>query len=110
MGVLEKIAGEKPRASLVHVWAPPPAKAEAVAAGIGKALAALRARHVEVRWSLPPFEAGVGADRERRSPVADVVDDAVRGRARATRARAERMLRKLAIKVMPAIAELEKAP
>jgi uncharacterized protein (DUF58 family) len=110
VGVLEKIAGDKPRASLVHVWAPPPAKAEAVAAGIGKALATLRARHVEVRWSLPPFEAGVGADRERRSAVADVVDDAVRSRARATRARAERMLRKLAIKVMPAIAEVEKAP
>ncbi len=103
--VLERIAGEKPSASMVHVWAPPPAKAEGVAAGIGKAVGAMRARHIQLRWSLPPFEAGVGADRQRRSAVADVVDDAVRGRARATRARAERMLRKLGIQVMPAIAE-----
>jgi hypothetical protein len=76
-----------------------------VAAGIGKAAGMLRARHIELRWSLPPFEAGVGADRERRSAVAEVVDDAVRGRARATRARAERLLRKLGAHVMPPIAE-----
>ena len=65
---------------------------KAGADGIGKALAALRSRRVALRWSLPPLEAGVGADRSRRSPVADVVDDAVRARARATRARAERLL------------------
>ena len=100
--VLEKLAAEKPRASVVHVWAPPPAKAESVAEGIGKAVVALRARRIELRWSLPPFEAGVGGDRERRSAVADVVDDAVRVRARATRARGERLLRKLGVHVMPA--------
>lgn len=99
--VLETLAGTKPRPSAIHVWAPPPAKADAVAAGLGKPIAALRARRVTVRWSLPPFEAGVGADRERRSPVADVVDDAVRARARATRARAERLLRKLGVHVLP---------
>jgi hypothetical protein len=105
LAVLERLAGEKPRASVVHVWAPPPTRAEGVAAGIGKAVATLRARHVELRWSLPPFEAGVGADRERRSPVADVVDDAVRGRARATHARAERLLRKLGVQVMVPLPE-----
>jgi uncharacterized protein (DUF58 family) len=99
--VLETLATTKPRPSAVHVWAPPPAKADAVAAGIGKPIAALRARRVTLRWSLPPFEAGVGADRERRSPVADAVDDAVRARARATRARAERLLRKLGVQVLP---------
>jgi uncharacterized protein (DUF58 family) len=105
LSVLERLAGEKPRASVVHAWAPPPAKAEGVAAGIGKAVRLLRARHIELRWTLPPFEAGVGEDRERRSGVADIVDDAVRGRARATRARAERLLRKLGVQVMPPIAE-----
>jgi uncharacterized protein (DUF58 family) len=102
VSVLEKLAADKPRASVIHVWAPPPARAESVAAGIGKVVATLRARRVVVRWSLPPFEAGVGADRERRSGVAEVVDDAVRARARATRARGERLLRKLGIHVMPA--------
>jgi uncharacterized protein (DUF58 family) len=101
-GVLETLATTKPRPSAVHVWAPPPAKVETVAEGIGKPIAALRARRVTLRWSLPPFEAGVGADRERRSPVADVVDEAVRARAKATRARAERLLRKLGVQVLPA--------
>ncbi len=100
--VLEKLATTKPRPSEVHVWAPPPAKVETVAEGIGKPIATLRARRVTVRWSLPSFEAGVGADRERRSPVADVVDEAVRARARATRARAERLLRRLGVQVLPA--------
>jgi hypothetical protein len=99
--VLETLSTSKPRPSAVHVWAPPPTKAGAEE--IGKALGALRSRHVALRWSLPPLEAGVGADRSRRSPVADVVDDAVRTRARATRARAERLLRKLGVHVLPAV-------
>ena len=102
VAVLEKLAGHKPRASVIHVWAPPPSRPDEVAAGIGKAVAALRARRVAVRWTFPPFEAGVGADRERRSAVAEVVDDAVRARARATRARGERLLRKLGVHVTPA--------
>jgi hypothetical protein len=94
--VLEKLATEKPRASIVHVWAPAPAQAETTA----KAIAALRRHRIDVRWSLPAFDAGVGADRERRSPVADAVDDAVRVRARATRTRGERMLRRLGVRVI----------
>jgi uncharacterized protein (DUF58 family) len=93
---LERIATEKPRASIVHVWAPPPARAESMTA----AVATLRARRIALRWTLPPFEAGVGADRDRRSAVADVVDEAVRMRARATRARGERLLRELGVRVV----------
>jgi uncharacterized protein (DUF58 family) len=100
--VLESIAATRPRPSAVHVWAPPPSKGDGVDEGIGKAVTALRARRVAVRWSLSPLEAGVGADRTRRSPVADAVDDAVRARARATRARAERALRRLGVQVLPA--------
>lgn len=93
---LERLATEKPRASAVHVWAPAPSTSEAIAHAVG----ALRARRLAVRWSLPPFEAGVGADRSRRSPVAEVVDEAVRLRARATRARAEAFLHKLGVRVV----------
>jgi hypothetical protein len=96
VSVLQRLIDEKPRASVIHVWAPPPAGAEAIA----RAVASLRTRKVALRWSLPPFEAGVGADRVRRSPVADVVDEAVRIRARATQARGERLLRRLGVQVV----------
>jgi uncharacterized protein (DUF58 family) len=104
--VLEKLGTERPRASVIHVWAPPPAKPQDMAGP----LAALRAQRVEVRWSVPPFEAGVGAGDERSGPpadgrglrraVAEVVDEAVRARARATRLRAERLLRSLGVRVV----------
>ena len=94
--VLERLSLEKPRPSAIVVWAPPPARPDAMA----PAIARLRTRRVAVRWNLPPFEAGVGVDRERRSPVADVVDEAVLARARATGARGERLLRKLGIHVI----------
>jgi hypothetical protein len=54
---------------------------------------------VELRWSLSAYEAGVGSDRSRRSPVAEVVDEAVRMRAQATRTRGERMLRRLGVRI-----------
>ncbi len=109
--VLDRLATEKPRASVVHVWAPAPAQAETSA----KAIAGLRRHRVDVRWTLPAFDAGVGADRERRSPVADAVDDAVRLRARATRTRGERMLRRLGVRVVvrnivPAASQAEPFP
>jgi uncharacterized protein (DUF58 family) len=95
--VLDKLVTQKPRASVVHVWALPPAKPQATA----KAIAKLRARRIELRWTVPPLDAGVGAERERRSPVADVVDDAVRARARAMATRGERLLRRLGVHVVP---------
>ncbi|HEX3772021.1 MAG TPA: DUF58 domain-containing protein [Polyangiaceae bacterium] len=94
--VLERLGTGKPRPSAVHVWAPPPARPDAMAVGIAR----LRTRRIALRWHLPPFEAGVGADRERRSAVADAVDEAVRARARATAARGERLLRKLGVQVI----------
>jgi hypothetical protein len=75
-------------------------------------IAALRKRRVEVRWTVPPFDAGVGAEAEakgapvlgargaRGPSVAQVVDDAVRARARATRVRAEKLLRRLGVRVV----------
>ena len=98
IAVLERLPTEKPLASVVHVWAPAPALSE----GFARAIAALRRRRVEVRWSLPPFEAGIGGDPERRSPVAAVVEEAVRVRARAARRRGERSLRSLGVRVQNA--------
>jgi uncharacterized protein (DUF58 family) len=95
--VLDRLATQKPGASVLHVWALPPAKPQATAMAIAK----LRARRIELRWTVPPLDAGVGAERERRSPVADVVDDAVRARARAMTARGERLLRRLGVRVVP---------
>jgi uncharacterized protein (DUF58 family) len=96
LSVLERLLGEKPRPSAVHVWAPAPANTEAMA----KAIATLRSRHVALRWSLPPFDAGVGDGSERRSAMADIVDEAVRARAQATRVRGERLLRRLGVHVV----------
>jgi len=93
--VLEKLATEKPRASVVHVFAPAPGKPEALA----RAVTALRRRRVEVRWSLPALDTGLGGDPGRRSPVAGAVDEAVRVRAYTTKARGERLLRRLGVRV-----------
>ncbi len=94
--VLAKIVTEKPRASILHVWAVPPARPQATA----KAIAMLRARRIELRWTVPPLDAAVGAQRERRSPIAEVVDEAVRVRARAMAIRGERLLRRLGVRVV----------
>jgi uncharacterized protein (DUF58 family) len=94
--VLERLATEKPKASIVHVWAPAPARAQSMARAIGM----LRTHRLELRWTVPPFDAGVGSRRDRRSEVADVVDEAVRMRARATRVRAEKALRRMGVRVV----------
>jgi uncharacterized protein (DUF58 family) len=92
---LARIAKEKPRPTTVQVWAPPPADD----AALTKALGALRYRRVELRWSLPHFDAGIGAEAEGRGPLADVVDDAVRVRAHVTAARGVAQLRRLGIRM-----------
>jgi uncharacterized protein (DUF58 family) len=93
---LEQLAGQKPRASIIHVWAPAPARGEKMV----QALARARAGRIRVRWTLPVFESAVGADTSRRSAVADAVDEAVRVRANAARWRAERLLRRLGVQMV----------
>jgi uncharacterized protein (DUF58 family) len=112
---LEQLVATKPRASVIHVWAPAPSRGETMTRAVARALAA----RIRVRWTLPPFEAGVGGEGSRRSPVAHAVDEAVRLRAGAARRRGERLLRRLGVQVVAqrrarAAAELasvqEKAP
>ncbi|HLK36259.1 MAG TPA: DUF58 domain-containing protein [Polyangiaceae bacterium] len=93
---IARIALERPRASAVHVWAPPPGRAEVLAG----AVAALRAQRIVLSWTMPPFEAGVGTEARPKRPVADVVEEAVRIRARASEARGERVLRKLGVRLV----------
>jgi uncharacterized protein (DUF58 family) len=103
--VLDKICAEKKRPSLVHVWAPAPPDNSPIVRAVRK----LRARHIQVRWSLPPVEQSVGAlalpgdgrsdhaDLEPPHSVREAVDDAVRLRARAARIRGETVLRKMGV-------------
>jgi uncharacterized protein (DUF58 family) len=92
---LERLRAERPRPSVVHVWAPPPTNVVAMA----KHVAGLRRRGTELRWTLPPFDAGLG-EGSRSGGVADVADEAVRMRTRATRQRGERTLRRLGVRVV----------
>jgi uncharacterized protein (DUF58 family) len=92
--VLEQLVKDASRGSIVHVWAPAPTKGEEMS----KVLRTLRTRRIEVRWSLPSLASGVGSGDERRSPIADVVDEAVRVRAHATQARSEKLLRRLGVR------------
>ncbi len=102
---LSQIARERPRATIVHVWGPPPPEASRTK----KALVELRHRRIDLRWTLPPFDAGVGSGGERRARLSDVVDEAVRVRARVTQARAAAQLRRLGVRVV-ARPVLRKAP
>jgi len=104
--VLQRLVNEASRGSIVHVWAPAPSRAE----GMAKAVRTLRARRVDLRWSLPPLDAGVGSGQERRSVVADVVDEAVRVRARARQTHAERLLRRLGVRVVTRTATRKASP
>jgi hypothetical protein len=88
------------------VWAPPPTRAE----GFAAAVANLRRRKIEVRWTLPHVDAGLGTDAERRSPVADYVDEAVRARARSAGVRGERILRRLGVRLQGHVLVKRAAP
>jgi uncharacterized protein (DUF58 family) len=94
--VLDRLFTEKPRASIVHVWAPPPSGGPPTA----RALAQLARKRVEVRWTVPALAAGVGTSLEARGPLADAVDDAMRARAHAVEARGERILRRLRVRIV----------
>jgi hypothetical protein len=104
VGTLSRLARETPRPTAVHVWAPPPPETAATA----RAIAALRFRRIDLRWALPPFEAGVGAEPEHRGRLADVVDEAVRIRARVTHARAAAQLRRMGVRFV--VRAIRRAP
>jgi uncharacterized protein (DUF58 family) len=93
--LLEKILRErKKKASIVHVWAPPPAPESAVPAALRK----LRARHVELRWTMPQFEPALETGDGVPSNVPEAVADAVRMRVRASQHRAERAMRAFGVR------------
>jgi hypothetical protein len=102
---LVQIAKERPRATVVHVWAPPPPEDGRTV----RAMVELRHRRIELRWTLPPFDAGVGTGTDRRGRLADLVDEAVAVRARTKVARAAVQLRRLGIR-MVARPVVRKAP
>lgn len=92
--LLVKLASEKKnRPSVVHVFAPPPGPESAVEPGIRR----LRARHTDVRWTMPAFEPGLRPHGAWNS-VEDVVHEAVKIRVRASQTRAERAMRGLGVR------------
>jgi uncharacterized protein (DUF58 family) len=105
---LEKLGRDKMRPSLIHVWAPVPAKGTPIA----RALQRLKARRADVRWTLPAFEDSVGATPRGTDATAtpnvaaasapmsvrEAVEIAVRARATVARERGERALRRLGIR------------
>jgi uncharacterized protein (DUF58 family) len=131
--LLDKLTREKPRASIVHVFAPAPSGAS----GVVKSVANLKRRRAEVRWSLPVFELGANApEREPVGPsaqavaradaagggdghdggaagsdaVAAAVGEAVLLRTRASRRRGERALRRMGVVVRPAREKFARNP
>ncbi len=96
--LLEKIAREKrKKPSIVHVWAPPPGPEGSE--GIERAVRKLRARQVDVRWTMPSFEPALEAPDANVIPtVEEVVRGAVRLRVRASQARAERAMRGMGVR------------
>jgi len=95
---LARLTAERPRPNLAHVWAPPPSRPHA----LGNRVRALRARGVELRWSLPSFDASVAKDSVSppvESGPSSVLYEAVGVRGRAARERGERVLRRLGVRV-----------
>ena len=78
----------------MHVWAPPPGPESQMDVPLRK----LRARHVELRWTMPSFEPGLTARPSGPTTVEDVVLEAVRIRVRASQSRAERAMRALGVR------------
>lgn len=93
-GALDKVLREKARPTLVHVFSPAPPPTSEVLTAVRR----LRARRIEVRWSVPAFDRGAPIEAPQRIDLESAIEDAVRVRARASRERAERVLRKLGIR------------
>jgi len=90
--MLMKLVDEKPRPTIVTVWAPAPVTTGLVA----HAVRTLRARRTEIRWNLPEVLPSIGAG-SAESPVAESVEAAVRLRVTAEHAREIAALRALGV-------------
>jgi uncharacterized protein (DUF58 family) len=98
-GSIEKLLKEKLRPSIVHVWAPPPRAGSQLAAALRRA----RQRRIDVRWIV----AGTREEEAWAQAPTDVrqaVQGAVETRTHAARARGERLLRKLGVRVRARVA------
>jgi uncharacterized protein (DUF58 family) len=106
--LLEKLVRErKKKPSVVHVWAPPPGPDSPISASLRK----LRARHIEVRWTMPAFEPGLEPSAPGLpSSVEDVVREAVRLRVRASQSRAERAMRGFGVRARPEVQRRSSLP
>jgi hypothetical protein len=103
---LETLVAERERPSIVHVWAGLPVQEDR----LSKVVRRLRSKRIDVRWSIPPTEASIGAARDASRGaktsddlVEEVVDAAARIRARAMRIRGYRLLRKIAVRTQPSL-------
>jgi uncharacterized protein (DUF58 family) len=111
--VLEKLLAERERPSIVHLWAGLPRYEDPLV----KVVRRLRAKRIEVRWSLPRIEESIGRARDARGGdktsnefVEDAVDEAARVRARAMRVREYRFLRKMTVRAQPPTREFHPSP
>jgi uncharacterized protein (DUF58 family) len=100
--LLDKIAREtRKKPSIVHIWAPPPGPPNVETDGPGgveRVVRKLRARHVDVRWTMPAFEPALEVPTAGPPTVEDVVRTAVRLRVRASQARAEKAMRRMGVR------------
>jgi uncharacterized protein (DUF58 family) len=102
--VLEKIAKERHRPSIVHVFASAPHRRDLVE----RALRKVRRRRIPLYWSLPWIEESIGRQEEsarirgsRTILVRDAVEEAVKTRAGVERARGAELLRRMGAKMAP---------
>jgi uncharacterized protein (DUF58 family) len=108
--VLEKLFAERERPTIVHVWAALPRHEDRMV----KAARHLRAKRIEVRWSVPAIERSIGPERNASRTdqtsdelVEEAVNEAARIRARAKRVRGYRLLRRMAVRATPRLREAE---
>lgn len=91
---LEQLAVERPRPSIVYVWAPAPLDPGA----LGRALGALRKRRIDIRWNLPADDPANPAAVEGREVVALVTAEVARLKSSAARIKGERVMRRLGVR------------
>jgi uncharacterized protein (DUF58 family) len=92
---LEQLAVQRPRPTVVYVWAPAPLNP----AGLAKALSALRRRRIDLRWSLPSHDLANPRGQGSSKFVAVVTAEVARMRAIASRMKGERALRRLGVRM-----------